>query len=57
MRVLSVNAGRPRAVEWRGKTVQTAIFKAPVTGRIAVTRLNVAGDPDSAVGRVACNRT
>ena len=44
MRVLSVNVGRPREVEWRGKAVQTAIFKAPVTGRIAVTRLTLAGD-------------
>jgi len=44
MRVLSVNVGRPREVEWEGKAVRTGIFKAPVTGRIVVTRLNLAGD-------------
>jgi len=44
MRVLSVNVGRSRDVEWRGEVVRTAIFKAPVTGRVAVTGLNVAGD-------------
>ena len=44
MRVLSVNVGRSRDVEWRGEVVRTGIFKAPVTGRAAVTRLNVAGD-------------
>ena len=44
MRVLSVNVGRPRDVEWEGKTVRTGIFKAPVTGRIALARLNLAGD-------------
>lgn len=44
MRVLSVNVGRPREVAWEGKTVRTGIFKTPVTGRITVTRLNLAGD-------------
>jgi len=44
MRVLSVNVGRPREVEWEGKTVRTGIFKAPVTGRIALARLHFAGD-------------
>jgi MOSC domain-containing protein YiiM len=44
MRVLSVNVGRSRDIEWRGEVVRTGIFKAPVTGRAAVTRLNVAGD-------------
>ena len=29
-----VNVGRPRAVEWRGQTVMTAIWKAPVAGRM-----------------------
>ncbi len=44
MKVLSVNVGLPREVEWRAETVETAIFKAPVSGRVAVTRLNLAGD-------------
>jgi MOSC domain-containing protein YiiM len=44
MKVLSVNVGRPRDIEWRTETVQTAIYKAPVSGPVAVTRLNIAGD-------------
>ena len=44
MRVLSVNVGRHREIQWRGQMVQTAIFKAPVIGRVAVTRLRVEGD-------------
>jgi len=47
MRVLSVNVGRPRDVEWRGKTVRTSIFKDPVAGPVAVSRLNLAGDEQS----------
>ena len=39
-----MNAGAPREVEWRGKRVSTAIFKAPVPGRVEVRRLNIAGD-------------
>jgi len=44
MRLLSVNVGLPREVEWRGRTVTTAIFKAAVEGRRQVRRLNVDGD-------------
>lgn len=44
MKVLSVNVGRPRDIEWRTETVQTAIYKAPVSGPVAVTQLNIAGD-------------
>lgn len=44
MRVVSVNVGEPREVEWKGKTVVTAIFKEPVTGPIPLRRLNLAGD-------------
>jgi MOSC domain-containing protein YiiM len=43
-RVVSVNVGLPRGVPWRGRTVQTAIFKEPVDGRVAVRRDNLAGD-------------
>jgi ferredoxin-NADP reductase/MOSC domain-containing protein YiiM len=42
--LLSVNVGQPREVEWRGRTVRTAIWKEPVPGRVHVGRLNVAGD-------------
>jgi len=44
MRLVSVNVGRPREIEWRGKTVRTSIFKDPVTGPIRVRKLNLAGD-------------
>ena len=44
MKVLSVNVGLPREVEWRAEAVETAIFKAPVSGKVAITRLNLAGD-------------
>lgn len=43
-RLLSVNAGRPREIAWRGKTVYTSVWKEPVEGRRLVRRLNVDGD-------------
>ena len=47
MKLVSINVGLPREVRWRGKTVRTSIFKAPVSGRIHVTGLNVQGDRQS----------
>src|SRR5215813_14007584 len=47
MKLLSVNVGLPREIEWRGKIVRTSIFKAPVPGRIRVAKLNVEGDQQS----------
>jgi MOSC domain-containing protein YiiM len=43
-RLLSVNVGLPRNITWRGKTVHTAIWKAPVQGRHMARRLNIDGD-------------
>jgi ferredoxin-NADP reductase/MOSC domain-containing protein YiiM/ferredoxin len=43
-RLLSVNVGLPRDIEWRGRTVHTGIWKNPVAGRCRVRRLNVDGD-------------
>lgn len=43
-RLLSVNVGLPKDIEWRGKTVHTAIWKDPVQGRRTVRRLNIDGD-------------
>src|SRR3954463_5519476 len=43
-RLLSVNVGQPREIAWRGKTVYTSVWKAPVQGRRLVRRLNVDGD-------------
>jgi len=47
VRIVSVHAGLPRQIEWRGKAVTTSIFKTPVAGRVPVTRLNIAGDRQS----------
>jgi MOSC domain-containing protein YiiM len=47
MEVISINVGLPRAVEWRGQTVETSIFKEPVSGRVRVSQLNLAGDRQS----------
>jgi MOSC domain-containing protein YiiM len=44
MKVLSVNVGLPREVEWKGITVVTGIFKEPVAGPVAVRRDNLDGD-------------
>src|SRR5690242_348777 len=43
-RLLSVNVGLPRDIEWKGRTVHTAIWKYPVRGRCRVSRLNLDGD-------------
>ena len=47
MRVVSVNVGGPREVEWRGRRVRTSIWKTPVAGRVRVGRLDLEGDEQS----------
>jgi MOSC domain-containing protein YiiM len=47
MRIVSINVGLPREVQWHGKTVLTSIFKAPAAGPVRVKRLNVEGDQQS----------
>src|SRR6516164_1230800 len=49
-RLLSVNVGLPRDIEWRGRTVHTGIWKDPVAGRRRVARLNVEGDGQGDLG-------
>jgi MOSC domain-containing protein YiiM len=44
MKVISVNVGKPQEYEWRGLRVQTAIFKSPVEGPVAVGKLDLEGD-------------
>jgi MOSC domain-containing protein YiiM len=66
-RLVSVNVGRPRPVDTGGRTVVTAIWKAPVDGRVAVRGVNVDGDdqadrsvhggPDKAVYAYAIEET
>jgi MOSC domain-containing protein YiiM len=43
-RVLSVNVGPVRDVEWRGEVVSTAIWKSPVTSRVTLRGVNFVGD-------------
>jgi ferredoxin-NADP reductase/MOSC domain-containing protein YiiM/ferredoxin len=43
-RLISVNVGLPRDIQWKGRTVHTGIWKAPVSGRCGVGRLNLDGD-------------
>jgi MOSC domain-containing protein YiiM len=44
MKVLSVNIGLPRLVEYNGEPVSTAIFKEPVEGVVKVNSINLEGD-------------
>jgi MOSC domain-containing protein YiiM len=44
MKLVSLNTGLPRDVRWHGLNVNTAIYKQPVQGRIALRRLNLDGD-------------
>jgi MOSC domain-containing protein YiiM len=65
--VLSVNVGRPRLVRLRNRTISTAIWKAPVSGRVALRGVNLEGDdqadrsvhggPDKAVYAYAAHDT
>ncbi len=49
--VRSLNVGVPRTVSWAGRSVTSAIWKEPVSGRISVEGVNLAGD-DQADRRV-----
>lgn len=44
MKLVSVNVGLPREVEWKGTRVSTGIFKSPVQGPVEVKTLNLRGD-------------
>ncbi|HTV04463.1 MAG TPA: MOSC domain-containing protein [Acidobacteriaceae bacterium] len=47
MKLISVNCGLPREVDWHGITVTTSIYKDPVSGRIPLRTLNLDGDRQS----------
>ena len=47
MKVISVNVGLPREVEWHGRKVRTSIWKTPKSGRVRVGALNLDGDAQS----------
>ena len=44
MKLISVNVGLPRDVEWQGRTVTTAFFKTAVEGPVELRRHNLEGD-------------
>ncbi|MGH2772077.1 MAG: MOSC domain-containing protein [Actinomycetota bacterium] len=43
-RLVSVNVGRPREVDYKGRKRTTAIWKTPVSGRVRVSGVNLEGD-------------
>ncbi len=47
MKIVAISVGRPREVQWRGRSVQTSIFKTPVPHRVHVTSNNIEGDQQS----------
>jgi MOSC domain-containing protein YiiM len=47
VRLISVNTGLPRDVDWHGRAVRTSIWKSPVDGRVRVRTLNLDGDQQS----------
>lgn len=47
MKVVSLQVGGPRQVEWKGEMVTTSIFKEPVHTRVVLRRHNLAGDEQS----------
>lgn len=49
-KLISVNVGLPRNVQWHGKTVYTGIWKSPVDGPVMVRRLNIDGDGQGDLG-------
>ncbi len=44
MKLISINVSKPKPIEYGGKTIQTGIFKEPVTGSVMVKEDNIAGD-------------
>ena len=44
MKVISLNVARPRLAVYKGATINTGIFKKPVSGRVALRTLNLDGD-------------
>jgi MOSC domain-containing protein YiiM len=44
VKLISLNTGLPRAVEWKGDAVTTGIFKEPVKGPVMLRTLNLDGD-------------
>ena len=46
-KLVSVNVGLPREVQWHARSVRTSIWKTPKEGRVRVGKLNLEGDEQS----------
>jgi len=44
LKLISLNVARPRLVVYQGKTINTGIFKEPVSGPVQLRTLNLDGD-------------
>ena len=44
MKLISINVSKPKPIEYGGKTVQTGIFKEPVSGTVMLREKNIDGD-------------
>ncbi|ORV86985.1 sulfurase [Mycobacterium interjectum] len=49
-KLVSVNVGMPKDVQWRDQVVYTGIWKAPVGGPVMARRLNLDGDGQGDLG-------
>ena len=43
-KIISINLGRPKTINWKGEIVATAIFKEPVMGSVKVGFEGLEGD-------------
>jgi MOSC domain-containing protein YiiM len=50
MKLISLNVARPRLAVYRGDTINTGIFKQPVTGPVELHTLNLDGDRQADLG-------
>jgi len=50
MKLVSVNVGQPRPIQWMGREVLTSIYKQPVAGSVALRGFNLDGDAQSDLG-------
>lgn len=44
MKIISINRAQKRQIKFNGELVDTGIFKTPVSEKVSVTRLGIAGD-------------
>jgi MOSC domain-containing protein YiiM len=50
VKLISLNVARPRLVVYQGKTINTGIFKEPVSGPVQLRTLNLDGDRQADLG-------